>query len=180
MRPVLQRLRPGLWAVETAVEDFDVRAVVVAGRRHTVVWDTLARPRDMAAVAHRIPHLPLTVVYSHGDWDHVWGTAGLSHPLQEILAHQACLPRFREELPATLEEKRAAHPGEYDAVILFPPTRTFRDILTLQLGEITLELHPLPGHTPDSVVGWIPEWGVLLAGDAVEGTNSRLGPFKLA
>ncbi len=31
-----------------------------------------------------------------------------------------------------------------------------------------LELHHLPGHTEDCIVGWLPQWGVLLGGDAIE------------
>jgi glyoxylase-like metal-dependent hydrolase (beta-lactamase superfamily II) len=176
-------IRPGLWSVETPVEDFHVRGVVVAGTGRAVVWDTLAAPEHMAGVAELAPDLPLTVVYSHGDWDHVWGTAGLSRPWWEILAHEACLARFSGDLPGagaslprTLEEKRAAFPGEYDQVVLIPPTLTIRDTVSLDLGGVTLEIHPLPGHTPDSLVGFVPEWGVFLAGDAVETPLPFLNP----
>jgi glyoxylase-like metal-dependent hydrolase (beta-lactamase superfamily II) len=179
----LTPIRPGLWSVETPVEDFHVRGVLVAGTGGAVVWDTLAAPEHMAGVAELAPDLPLTVVYSHGDWDHVWGTAGLSRPWWEILAHEACLARFSgdppgtgDSLPRTLEEKRAAFPGEYDQVVLIPPTRTIRDKVSLDLGGVTLELHPLPGHTPDSLVGFVPEWGVFLAGDAVETPLPFLNP----
>jgi len=40
--------------------------------------------------------------------------------------------------------------------------------MSVDLGDVTLELHHLPGHTRDCCVGFIPEWGVLLAGDVVE------------
>ena len=33
---------------------------------------------------------------------------------------------------------------------------------------MTLELHHLPGHTPDCIVGWLPELGILLGGDVME------------
>lgn len=33
---------------------------------------------------------------------------------------------------------------------------------------MSLQLHHTPGHTADSLVGWIPELGVLLGGDAIE------------
>lgn len=158
------------------MEDFHVRGAVVAGSRRAVVWDTLARPAHMGGVAELARDLPLTVVYTHGDWDHVWGTAGLTRPWAEILAHEACGARFAGELQATLAERRVSSPGEYDDVVLIPPTRTFRGAVTLDLGGITLELHPLPGHTPDTVVGFVPEWGVLLAGDAVETPLPFLNP----
>jgi len=148
-----------------------------------VVWDTLARPRDMEGVAELTRDLPVTVVYSHGDWDHVWGTGGLEQPWEEILAHRACADRFRRELPDTLKEKVAEDPEAFGDVQLVAPSRTFRNDLTLDLGGITLEIHSLPGHTPDSVVGFVPEWRVMLAGDAVEtplpflNSGSSLGPW---
>lgn len=164
----ITRLRPGLWIVEAALEDFDVRAVVLAGSRRAIVWDTLARPSDMEGVAELVPDLPLTVVYSHGDWDHVWGTGGLARRPDEVVAHEGCKPRFRTELPATLLERREQAPGSYDGVTLTPPDRVFRERLRLELGGLALELHSLPGHTPDSIVGFVPGWGLFLAGDAVE------------
>ena len=33
---------------------------------------------------------------------------------------------------------------------------------------MTLELHHLPGHTPDTIVGFVPEQGLLLMGDTAE------------
>jgi hypothetical protein len=112
--------------------------------------------------------LPVSVVYSHGDWDHVWGTGGIGRRWEEVVAHEECGSRFVEEIPGTLAERRASAPGEYDGVTLVPPTHTFREQLDLDLGGVTLELHSLPGHTPDTIVGVLPEWGILLGGDAVE------------
>lgn len=154
--------------METRLEDFDVRGAVVRGRSRVVIWDTLARPGDMGGVAGTTGDLPVSVVYSHGDWDHVWGTGGLGRGWEEVVAHEKCGSRFEEEIPGTLAERRASAPGEYDGVTLVPPTRTFRERLDLDLGGVTLELHSLPGHTPDTIVGVLPEWGILLGGDAVE------------
>jgi glyoxylase-like metal-dependent hydrolase (beta-lactamase superfamily II) len=166
--PDCRLIRPGLWVVESSVEGFDVRGVVVAGRERAVVFDTLARPRDMVGVAELLPGLPLNVVYSHGDWDHVWGTAGLGRPPGEILAQERCLSRFLTEIPETLQEKRGGATEDFRDVELIPPTRTFQEAEVLDLGDLALELRTLPGHTPDSIVGYLPQWNVLLAGDSVE------------
>ena len=80
--------------METDLGDFQLRGAVIAGTERSVVWDTLSRPRDMDGVAELTSGLPLSVVYSHGDWDHVWGTAGLARPWDDILAHQSCTERF--------------------------------------------------------------------------------------
>jgi glyoxylase-like metal-dependent hydrolase (beta-lactamase superfamily II) len=49
-----------------------------------------------------------------------------------------------------------------------PPDLTFDRHLDLNLGDIRVSLHPLPGHTLDSIVAFIPNMNLLLAGDAVE------------
>jgi glyoxylase-like metal-dependent hydrolase (beta-lactamase superfamily II) len=149
------------------VEDFDVRAAVLVGDARAVVFDSLAHPTQMADVAALVGGRPVTVVYSHADWDHAWGTGGLER-VDEVVAHEAAAHRFRTDVPEELARRRAATPHEWDDVRLVPPSRTFEAMLTLDLGGATLELHALPGHTPDCLVGWVPEWGVLLAGDTVE------------
>ncbi len=132
------------------------------------MWDSLTRPADMAPANEVLSGMPYFLVYSHGDWDHVWGTAGLAGQCLAIAAHSSCLSRFRQEIPATLARKQLEEPGHWDRVRLVPPNITFERLLTLDLGGVTLELHHLPGHTRDSVIGWLPEWGVFLGGDAIE------------
>lgn len=131
------------------------------------MWDTLAHPLPMRPAARIVAERTPIVVYSHGDWDHIWGTAAFASP-RGIVAHAACAERFRTELPAELAERARSEPGRWDAVRLVPPTRTFSQTLDLHLGGLSVRLEALPGHTPDCAVAWIPSWGVLLAGDTVE------------
>jgi len=188
--PAVRMLRPGLHLLETEVEDFDVRSAVLVGSERAVAWDTLAHPSQMAPVADLVVGLPVTVVYSHADWDHAWGTSGLAWPgppasasgsptppvsepagggrAEAVIAHQAALARFTSDVPAELERRRRDDPGSWSAVHLVPPTVTFGERHVVDLGGATLVLQPLPGHTPDCIVAFVPEWGVLLAGDTVE------------
>ncbi len=176
--PSVRLLRPGLHLLETEVEDFDVRAAVLVGSERVVVWDTLAHPAQMRGVAGLLAReactagsaprpLPVTVVYSHADWDHVWGTSALGE-VEDVVAHAHAARRFRGDVPAELESRRRREPGAWDDVRLVPPTVIFEREHLLDLGGVTLELRALPGHTPDCIVGFVPEWGVLLAGDTVE------------
>ena len=166
-RSSVRLLERGLWLVEATVDDFDVRGALIVGRQACAVFDTLAHPDHMAPVNRLIRGTWFTAVYSHGDWDHVWGTGGLLRPPDQILAHHDCHECFEEKLPRDLMSRRVEDDW-WNAVSLVPPTHTFGAEHTVDLGGPWLELHQLPGHTEDSVVGWLPEWGVLLAGDAVE------------
>ncbi len=143
-----------------------VRGAVIIGKQRTVVWDTLCRPVDMLPVRELTSPRHVTVVYSHADWDHCWGTAGLDW--NEVIAHQTAFRRLKETEPAVLTGKRREHPSLFDRASLQLPTLTFDRALTLDLGDLTLELRSLPGHTIDAIVGFIPELGLLLGGDAIE------------
>ncbi len=169
----LREFRPGLWLTELQLDDFAVRGAVLLGKQQAVVWDSLSHPRDMQPVAQLLGRRHFVLIYSHADWDHVWGTAGLPFSDKMIWAQAHCLTRFAQELPAELHEKQTAEPGKWDEVVLVPPTHVFETAQPFDLGEATLTLHHLPGHTRDSIMGFVPEWGVLLAGDAVE------NPFPL-
>jgi len=174
--PEITELRPGLWAIEANLPDFRVRGALVVGSDRAILFDSLSHPDDIAGVGELVPGIPLSLIYSHGDWDHVWGSSGLFQPVDEVIAHQLCTDRFAREIPETLATMQAQHPGRYESLELIPPTRSFRKELALDLGGITLELHALPGHTLDSIVGFIPEWGILLAGDSVETPLPFLNP----
>lgn len=164
----LREFAPGVFLLDVSTPEYDVRGALVLGETHALVWDTLTHPRDMAPLVPMIGARRLVIVYSHADWDHVWGTAGLPLERAEIVGHSECARRFGEDVPETLEEKRASEPGAWADVTLVPPARTFDRRLDIDLGGLTIELHHLPGHTPDCIVGLIPERGVLLAGDTVE------------
>jgi len=146
--------------------EFPVRSVLIRGTRFCLIWDTLTSPRDMTRFAEICAGQQCIVVYSHADWDHVQGTAALENPI--IVGHVVCAHRFGIEARQALADMQTREPGKWDEVKLIPPHITFENRLDLDLGGLTIQLHALPGHTPDTIVGFIPEMELLLAGDAVE------------
>jgi glyoxylase-like metal-dependent hydrolase (beta-lactamase superfamily II) len=166
--PRVSELLPGVWTSEVVLPEFGVRSVALLGRERMLVFDTLLRPSDMQPFAGLAGGREIVTVYSHADWDHIWGTAGLPHLGREVVGHTACAERFRTEVPGTLGEKRAAEPRVWDDVELVPPTTLFGHRLEIDLDSWTVQLHHLPGHTRDSIVAWVPQLGLLLGGDAVE------------
>lgn len=168
--PQLIKINPQLYLIDVNLPDYNVRGAVILGNEQAVVWDTLTHPDDMKEVMSLIGDKPYHVVYTHADWDHIWGTAGLSGHQLSIIGQAHCLERFHDEtdVSETLTKMRADEPGRWDAVQLIPPTQTFNATLTLDLGGVILEMIHVPGHTLDCIIGWLPEWGILLGGDVIE------------
>ena len=97
---------------EVNTGDFSVRSVLLRGSRFDLVWDTLSHPDDMIAFAQACSDRTCFVVYSHADWDHVFGTMALSHGL--VVGHRACAARFETDVPATLDKFQAKDPDKME------------------------------------------------------------------
>lgn len=158
--------RAGIQLVDTAV---------ILTERYAVLVDTMATPELAAEIVERVRDAldgrQLLVVNTHADWDHCWGNAtfapGGPHRAP-IIAHERTCERLRsEEARQTLEEKQRDSTN-FASVRLVAPDVTFETGLRLHGGDLTLELLPTPGHTPDHTSVWIPELRLLLAGDAAE------------
>jgi glyoxylase-like metal-dependent hydrolase (beta-lactamase superfamily II) len=62
----------------------------------------------------------------------------------------------------------APTPTRFGAVRLVRPTIAFDGDLTIDGGDLTLELSHTPGHQPDHLAIWPPERRLRLPGDAVQ------------
>jgi glyoxylase-like metal-dependent hydrolase (beta-lactamase superfamily II) len=155
-----------------------VDTFIVVTQRYVVLVDTVINPATAAQmVAYAQPYLlqgrQLLVVNTHADYDHAWGNQlfagpGATHPAP-ILASRLCGERLRgTEALASLQARQAQEPDSFGDVILTPPTIVFDGRLTIDGGDLTLELIPAPGHTEDQIVLFLPEIRTLLAADAVE------------
>jgi glyoxylase-like metal-dependent hydrolase (beta-lactamase superfamily II) len=150
-------------------DDVDTYAVVT--ERFVVLVDTQMTPQACQDIVRDLePELqtrPLLAINSHQHDDHVWGNAGLPAGTPIIALEASVTIARNPEFQRVLEEKRAANPRFADVRIL-EPTLTSSTHLTLHGGDLTLELLPAPGHSPDQLVVWIPETKTLLATDAAE------------
>ncbi len=161
-----------------------VDAFIVVTARYVVLIDTLLNPATAGAMLtlareHLGSGRTLLVVNTHADWDHCWGNQLFAGPdattPAPIIATVACGARFRAGgVATTLASQRAAQPERFAAVCLVAPTILFDERLTIDGGDLTLELFRAPGHTDDHLAIFIPEIGTLLAGDAAE------SPFPFA
>ncbi|HEU5198766.1 MAG TPA: MBL fold metallo-hydrolase [Ktedonobacterales bacterium] len=154
----------------------EVDTCVVVTRRCLIVVDTMATPElaaaIMEAVSDALAGRQLLVINTHADYDHCWGNAVFESPggryPAPILAHDLARKRMRsEEARQSLARRQQEH-QRFANVRLVEPTITCSDAMTIDGGDLTLELLPTPGHTEDHLSIWIPELKLLLAGDAAE------------
>lgn len=112
----------------------------------------------------------IRVVLSHWHLDHVAGTAAFADC--EVIANDRTL--------AHLTQRQAAIEAGTDHGLpainpLILPDMVFERHLTLDLGGARLELIAANIHSDDATVLWLPERGILLAGDTVEDCVTYVG-----
>ncbi|TBY84695.1 MBL fold metallo-hydrolase [Rhizobium leguminosarum] len=149
----------------------EVDAVFVRTKGFNVLIDTLGTPElCMAALdllEEQTNSRPLIVINSHMDWDHFWGNAAIAGRAP-IIAHAATLDRLHDPSAREVLRDKASQDSRFRNVDLIGPDITFSGSMTLNGGDLTLELIHTPGHTPDHIAVWIPELRICLAVDAVE------------
>ena len=123
---------------------------------------------DTAAFVRSIADLPVTLWLTHGHHDHAagarWFEEARLHPAEaDIYRTYAGQPWIRRVLLHGREsgipvDEAAFLAAKMPAPVLLPGE-------TLDLGGLTARIIPCPGHTPGSVVVYVPERELLLTGD---------------
>lgn len=150
-------------------------------------WALRERGHDLEAVG--------LVINTHGHWDHAGGDAAVvAASGARVLIHEAGAPllldhgrhldgyctagaRALEQLDLVAAQ-RAAFPAVFG-----PPTapdRLLREGDAIDLGDgVGFRVLHLPGHADDHAALYWEREGVLIAGDAAQGTGSRRGSCPL-
>jgi cyclase len=165
--PALQEVADGVFAYLQPDGGWCLNnAGVIAGGGTAVLVDTAAtqsrarRLRDTVATI-AVPDL---LINTHHHGDHVFGNA-LFAPPATIVAQE--LTRA-EMIEAGFGLRKLWPAVDWGDLPLVLPTLTFRDALTIHVGDLRLEVqHVGPAHTTNDVVVWVPDRGVLFAGDVV-------------
>jgi cyclase len=131
-----------------------------------VLVDTTARPKDIQAYMELVQITPRDVcqiLLTHSHSDHTSGIPLFDCP---VLAHKLTRGRIK---------KRGTERAEKQL-----PTEVFEDRIGLEIGGVELEMIHVGGHTPGSSVVWLPDAGVLFAGDLIfEGRYPFLGTARV-
>ncbi|MFC4031635.1 MBL fold metallo-hydrolase [Streptomyces polygonati] len=178
-RPGMREIADGVFAYVQPVGGWCVNnaGVLLEPDRVTVV-DTVAteaRARALRdAVAGLTDAAPRLVVNTHFHGDHTFGNAIVGGAGATVVAHE--LARTEME-SAGMGLTRLFPAVEWGGVGVTLPNVTYRERLTLHLGERTAELiHVGPAHTTNDTVVWLPGERVLFAGDVL---MSGCTPFVL-
>ncbi|MEJ7763471.1 MAG: MBL fold metallo-hydrolase, partial [Thermomicrobiales bacterium] len=160
------------------------------GARHpsAEIGDTLReRGIDLDAIG--------TLLHTHGHWDHSGGTAEIVAASGcEVVIHRAGVPLLRDVSAhldgyATVaarslgeDEVLAGQRATFGQLWGGPaePDRLLGDGDEIDLGDgVSLTVLATPGHSDDHVAYWWEREGILIAGDAAQGTGSRPGSGPL-
>lgn len=151
----------------------DLYAQVTAGLVVTtdglVVIDTLLYPEETRQISRFIQkhfaNQPIRyVINTHHHADHTTGTSLFGET--QIVGHRLCRQLLDTRGRVSLEQSRA-QATDMDDVSLVLPNVVFDQTLTLRVGNKTLRLEHMPGHSIDSTICWIEEDNVLFAADTV-------------
>ncbi|MGM9488882.1 MBL fold metallo-hydrolase [Ideonella sp. YS5] len=182
MRPV--QLAEGAWFVQgeaalgsAANQNFISNAGFVVTPAGVVVIDALGSPplaRRLLAEIRRITPQPIRyVIATHYHADHIYGLQVFKQAGATILAHTAA----REYLASDAARQRLAasrqdlFPWVDENTRLVEPDRWLgvpdpKADTTLELGGVRLLIRPVgPAHTPEDLVVYLPDRGVLYGGD---------------
>lgn len=151
----------------------DLYAQVTAGLIITtdglVIVDTLLYPEETRHIKRFIQkyytNQPIRyVINTHHHADHTTGTSFFDEA--QVVSHRLCRDMLDTRGRVSLEHSRTQAPDMHD-VSLILPNLVFDHTLILQVGNKTLHLEHMPGHSIDSIVCWVEEDNVLFAADTI-------------
>ena len=164
---------PGVTHITDAM---GVSFTLIEGTERAILFDTGYGTEDVAAFVGTLTEKPLTVLLSHGHHDHMLGARWF----RGTMLCREDMDEFRErtgegqrkKVMEQAEERGVPVPEDFiTAVIPMPQEIRFScrtggfDTVRTELGGMTAWIVKVPGHTPGSIVIYVPERELLLTGD---------------
>ncbi|HET8740053.1 MAG TPA: MBL fold metallo-hydrolase [Acidimicrobiia bacterium] len=153
-------------------ESLDLNVGVVIGDDGVLIVDTRATHQEALELKEELATLtwlPVRwVINTHWHWDHTFGNA--MFPEAEIWGHELCEPnmiRFGDQMRVAakgwLPEEQHA---DVDEVVITPPTKSFAEMASLEIGRLVQMTYHGLGHTDADIV--IRTGDVAFFGDLIE------------
>ena len=164
--PFIDReLMPGVHHIEDAL---GVCFTLLLGNKRALLLDAGYGLEDVRAFVQSISPVPVTLWLSHGHHDHapgaMWFDEVWMHPKEASVFYAYSSPAKRQGVLESARQ-RGVLPARGDyASAPMPPIR-FSEESEIDLGGLSAHLLPMPGHTPGSMVVYVPQHRLLLSGD---------------
>ena len=180
--PHFKKLKEGIYVYAGQLNDSNV--TIIQTQEGIVLIDTGQTPKDshiVLAALKKLTSEPVRyIIHTEPHSDHTIGNFVFSPPAI-VIAHQGATDSMRKaENPATIEKRAAASPEmqeAYKGYRLVTPNLEYRDKMTLNLGERTLELYYLKNvHSEADTAIWLPKERIVFTAASV--TVKRFGNHR--
>ena len=168
---------PGTWGYSNSG--------LVTGRAEAVLVDsqfTLPMTRTLLEAVHEaVPDARITtVVTTHANGDHCWGnqllpdaasvgSAATAHEMTHEISPEALaglVANSPPDSPIGTYMRRFFGDFDFGGITVQPPSRTFSGQTRVAAGGVAVDLVEVgPAHTAGDVIAYVPDDGVLFAGD---------------
>ncbi len=148
--------------------ELGVAAFAIVDADEALIYDThlsVAHAMRMRRFVESLGATRLRVVLSHWHLDHVAGNEAFGDV--EMIANRRTLEHLREHADAIESGTSSGQPSISPLVL---PGSLFDGELRLEVGRLQVELRHLNIHSDDATVLFLPESGLLFAGDTLEDT----------
>jgi cyclase len=145
---------------------------IIVTDQGTVLVDAPHKPTDAARWRDTVNSFGEVSYLVHTD-HHIDHTLGNFLLPGTIVSHSVTRRRMAEEYPSSAYVEDLLSVIDPEGLVLMPdfslrlPAITFDDRMHLYLGNVTVELIHLAGHTANSLIVYLPEQRVLFSGDNV-------------
>jgi len=147
-----------------------------------------SEPSEGSSVASTRTLKDISIIYTHGDWDHCLGTSPLVEQFGDscridIVSHDLTRTHLSSRIAEDIEKVRKSYPSLVRNARVCLPNVTFSERMNLYFEQscgsgkkaVTLQLVHIGGHTQDSIACYVPEYQMLIAGDLVEDPIPSIG-----
>ncbi|PJZ49756.1 alkyl sulfatase dimerization domain-containing protein [Leptospira saintgironsiae] len=186
----IYEVTPGIYS---AVGYGIANSILIIGKDGLIIVDTMDDRKageEVFSEFRKISSLPVkAIVYTHSHPDHIFGSGAFakdSNP--EIYAHESLrsnVERLASETAPIISQRSARMFGNFlkaeelinagigpflgyteeSRADYIPPTKTFKDRLSINVAGVSLELIHAPGETDDQIYVLVPGKKTILTGD---------------
>lgn len=167
-------IEPNVWAIHEPYQWQEVISYLIVGGEAAVLFDTGNGIGDIKSVVYQLTDKPIRVINSHSHFDHIGGNYQFDTVLS--VATSFTLKRTdgirSEELSievsdeATCKRLPAGVTPENHRIRPFSISQTIEDGEIIDIGDRTLEVVRVPGHTDDAIALLDRQAGFLWSGDS--------------